>query len=371
MSCTIYTRVSSMRQTYNNSISLQAQEDMCRNYASKMGLLVNGVRQEVHSVFHKTPPILGEIINGKSRQKNIILCVAVDRFSRSTSVGVNMAKVALSNNHVLKFIREDFICDSFRRLSTLVEHLKQAEGESAAISSRVKSARNYLENIGIFTGAQAPYGFVVRDRKLVPNQSEQLILSFIRLCKQDKIMADELNALMSGIVKATTNVKYNPIDCYNKKNEIVTIITEKLLNTEIAALLNSYKVTKRGREWDGPIIARALKSNKKYYHLNLTSKQIICVLRGDMLPNVATDNPIVLMDTSSDNDIDIVAKKRKFADINYTNIKQTVKRRRSPRLAAQPSPEDRIKMQKLDHMSSLVDTDLLAQFREFVKMQHK
>lgn len=353
MQCVVYNRVSSMHQA--SGISLQAQEAMCRKYATNNNMNVSQVYQEVHSVFHKSPPTLSAIINSDKSNKTPILFVAVDRFSRSVAVGVNMAKIAISNNIALHFIREDFVCDSFRKLSQLVKYLKQAEGESRAISNRVKSAKNYLEQMGIFTGAQAPYGFVVRNRKLVPNQTEQLILEFIKLCKTSNIPSATLNTLMRRIVRSSSsqNKKYNPIDCYNKKNEIIPTLTEKLLNTEISALLNSYNITKRDKEWVGPTVSRALKSNKKYAHLN------------HILPN--TDSLMIApMDTSADSPQIRGQKRIRSQSLDSAGDQPPAKRRRSPRLTPHSgptsSPTSLLDLMDVDQMN---DSELFAQFRKF------
>jgi DNA invertase Pin-like site-specific DNA recombinase len=255
MSCVIYNRVSSMNQnSYGNNISLQVQESICGKFASENNLNVSRVYKEVHSVFNKIPDVLNNVVNLK---KYTILIADVSRFSRSVIIGFDMAKKAIDNNNQLIFIQENLVCSTHEDLETLKIHLKKSEDESKTIANRIKNAKTYLQENGMYSGGTIPYGYYVDDKKLIIDKTEKNIIKFIQLCQNNNISASELNDIMINIHKTT---EYEPIECYDKNGKVVSHITEKLFNTEIADLLNSYNVDKRGRLWNANMVKTAILS---------------------------------------------------------------------------------------------------------------
>lgn len=255
MSCCIYNRVSSTNQnSYMNNISLQVQESLCGKFAAENNLNVLRVHKEVHSVFNKIPEVLNTVIN---LHKYVILIADVSRFSRSETIGYDMAKKAIDNNNTLVFIQEKLVCSTHAELEQLKVHLKKSEDESKTISMRIKNAKTYLQENGMYSGGLVPYGYSVDNKKLIINTNEKNIIKFIKLCQTDNISASELNDIMITIHKTK---KYDKISCYDKKGKVVSHITEKLFNTEIADLLNSYNVNKRGRLWNANMVKTAILS---------------------------------------------------------------------------------------------------------------
>jgi hypothetical protein len=247
-----------MRQnSYNHSVSLKAQESICDKFAHENKMNIKSVYKEVHSAFNKVPSVLRTVIN----LRNCVIVISdISRFSRSIVIGLDMAKTAVKNKNVIVFIQEKFVCRNHIDFITLEQHLQKTEAESVTIGLRIKKAKNYLVENGIHTGGSAPYGYDVIDRIAVKNTREQAILKFIRTCKQTTISSDVLNKMMIHMSKTKP---YDPISCYNTKGVSVKLITEQLTNTEIAQLLNSYDVDKRGRRWSTYMIKTALLSNDR------------------------------------------------------------------------------------------------------------
>lgn len=255
MACIIYNRVSSMNQnSYINNVSLQVQESICGKFAAENNLNVYRVYKEVHSVFNKIPEVLNNIIN---LHKYTILIADVSRFSRSLSIGIEMAKKAIDNSNQLIFIQENLVCSTYADLESLKIYLQKSEDESKTIATRIKNAKTYLHENGMYSGGTIPYGYDVSDKKLIINPTEKNIIKFIKLCQNNNISSIELNDIMNKIHKTK---EYEPIECYDKKGNVVSHITEKLFNTEIADLLNSYNVDKRGRLWNANMIKTAILS---------------------------------------------------------------------------------------------------------------
>lgn len=253
--CVIYNRVSSLSQNeYNKSVSLQAQEQMCLKFAHENKLHVKSIFKEVHSAFNRKPQILSEVIN---RKNQIILIACIDRYSRNVSVGLKMATTSFKNNNKLVFIQEKCVCETHSDLILLKRFLQTTENESKTIGNRIKQTRTFLINNGMFAGGAIPYGYNVVERKLVKNEYEQSVIEFIKLCMKDKLLCDDLNRKMSELAKISP---YVPINCYDKGGNKVGCITEPLTKQEIADLLNSYGVLKRGILWCPRVIKTAIKT---------------------------------------------------------------------------------------------------------------
>ena len=252
MQIVIYCRISSIAQNeYNKSVSLYAQEQICSKFAYENKLRVKSIYKEIHTAYNKTPKVLNDIINKKGK---IIIISSIDRYSRNVEIGIKMAVKALKNKNKFIFIQEKFICKSLNDLIVLKKALQNAEHESASIGNRTKKARSFLINNGMFAGGAIPYGYNVVERKLVLNDLEQKIITFIKTCMNDNIICDDLNKQMFAI-----SGSFEPIQCYDEKNIIVKSITQPLTLMEISDILNSFHVQKRGSVWCPRVINTAIK----------------------------------------------------------------------------------------------------------------
>lgn len=269
MSSVIYCRVSSMAQNeYNKGVSLQVQEQLCIKFAYENKLRAKAVHKEVHSVYNKIPRILTDII--KRKKQNIIIS-SVDRFSRSKIIGIKMAQQALKNKNKLIFVQEKFVVAENSDLIILEQFLKNTENESAVIGSRIKKARNFLISNGMFAGGSVPYGYKVLDKKLVKEIYEQRVIDFINMCRENEIYCNKLNKKMISIAKISP---YVPINCYDKNNKSVPVITEPITFQDIADLLNSYGILKRGGLWCPRVIKTAIKEYTPKLDLDNSESQI-------------------------------------------------------------------------------------------------
>lgn len=263
---TIYCRISCIGQnTYNKSISLQAQEQMCLKFAHENKICVKFIYKEVHSVFKKTSKSLTELIK---QNKNIqIIFSSVDRYSRNLTIGLSLANKAIENNNKLIFIQEKLICKDKSDLLKLRQYLVNSENESKSISSRVKRSRAFLINNGMFPGGLIPYGYYVKDKKLIQDTYELNIINFIKYCINDHITHDVINSKMKEIETLAKSkepnvfpTKYIPINLYDNDGGIIKSLDENLSLIEISNILNSYNILKRGAFWSPRTIKTAIKS---------------------------------------------------------------------------------------------------------------
>lgn len=385
MQCVIYNRVSSMSQnSYTNSVSLHAQESICSKFANENGLKVKSVYKEVHSAFHKVPNVLETVIN--LRKCNILIS-DISRFSRSVAVGLDMAKVALKNKNRIVFIQEKFVCSSHADFMVLAQHLQVTESESRNIGIRNKKARNYLIENGMHAGGAVPYGYDVVERKAVKNKYEQNVLQFIRKCQQSRISSDDLNNMMIDISKTKI---YDPISCYDKNDVSVLNITERLTNPEIADLLNSYDVDKRGLQWTAAMIKTALRSNDKQTRTSKRSRSSTVKtnhltywdsmsMKIDQIPTQTTHLNTIPKQKKRKNMYDTTRQNNMQTDAVPVPIQRPTPKRRSTRLNPNMSFEfatcdtnalSRDMFDK-DDDNIMQDVQLFNQFRQFRKMLNK
>lgn len=322
MASIIYCRVSSIGQnTYNKSVSLQTQEQICFKFAHENKLRVKSIYKEVHSAFNKTPKILNNILHGKYTNQTILIS-SVDRYSRNVNIGLKLAVKAFKNKNKLVFIQEKFVCESSDDLVLLKSFLQNTEQESKIISNRIKTSRSFLINNGMFAGGAIPYGYNVIERKLVKNEKEQNVIEFIKICMQNKLLCDDLNRKMLSL---TTISPYIPINCYDKNGNNVSCITEPLTLQEISDLLNSYGVLKRGILWCPRVIKTALKHYDPNIYLDRSklmdwtncSKELESIKMGEIK---SSNNLGLIFDFKTDT---------QFAD---NEISKNIKLRRSARL---------------------------------------
>jgi DNA invertase Pin-like site-specific DNA recombinase len=372
------------QNSYTNSVSLHAQESICSKFANENGLNVKSVYKEVHSAFHKVPNVLETVIN--LRKCNILIS-DISRFSRSVAVGLDMAKVSLKNKNRIVFIQEKFVCSSHADLMVLAQHLQVTESESRTIGIRNKKARNYLIENGMHAGGAVPYGYDVVERKVVKNKYEQNVLQFIRKCQQNRISSDELNKMMIDISKTKI---YDPISCYDKNDVAVVNITERLTNPEIANLLNSYNVDKRGLRWTAAMIKTALRSNDKQTR---TSKRLRSStvktnhltywdsmnMKIDQIPTQTTHLNTIPKQKKRKNMYDTTRQNNIHTDAVPVPIQRPTSKRRSTRLNPNMSFEfatydtnvlSRDMFDK-DDDNIMQDVKLFNQFRQFRKMLNK
>jgi DNA invertase Pin-like site-specific DNA recombinase len=257
MKCVVYNRVSTQKQNSTDSLSLKVQESICNDYAQANNISIKSIYKEVHSAYSKIPTVLNTVINLKTR---IILISDVSRFSRSINVGLRMAETALSNKNHLIFIKENLILTTNDDISKLSPLLQKTQDESKLLSDRITSTKKYLDSNNMYSGGTVAYGYKVDNKKVISNENEKSILQFILLCQQKNISGNDLNKLMIDISKLNI---YENIICYDIDGNPTDTMTDSLTNTEIADLLNSYKVSKRGKDWNATLVKSAINSYDK------------------------------------------------------------------------------------------------------------
>lgn len=131
--CIIYTRISSAQQ-----MSLQQQEQSCREFLVNKNYNIIDVVQEVSSARHiKNLKNLKKIIRNN---KNITIVVySIDRFCRNTIDGINILKTLVEKNIKLLAVQDNIDFTTAAGRHAFRQRLSAAELESDLISERDSS----------------------------------------------------------------------------------------------------------------------------------------------------------------------------------------------------------------------------------------
>lgn len=271
MSCVIYARVSTTMQNENNSVSLDAQEQLCKKYAKHNNIKIKRICKEVCSAYQKIPHMLNAIT---SKRNITIICADVSRFSRSVELGLSLANKIISNGGKIIFITESIIYDNINKISILKMHLDQAETESQKNGMRIKRSNAFIRSRGGLTNGIVPYGFNYITR-ITKNKHETNIVKFIKLARNKHFSVIEINNLLQKIKKTKC-----PIELLDKDGFLIDISCRQMTYHEISELLNSYNIYKRDKKWTHNTVKSAVTS----YDRQLVSSEFSMVELANNLP---------------------------------------------------------------------------------------
>jgi len=260
----IYCRVSTIKQTGLNHYSFEMQENKGNVCAKIFGLNVYMIFKIVESAYQNDYKNIKNLIT-EYKNKNIII-YNVTRLCRNYKSGLELLELALQNNTRLFFVDEGIVWDKNNEdnLFFLKKYLELAENESKIMGKRIKDAINEKKRRGYLVG-KVPYGFkpvqVEGGKKAFPDIYEQNVIKFINYCKNIGTSKDTLNEYMKLIspdFDDTISIFYNDIE--------ISKIKEPMSNVEIAKLLKSFKVLKRGKNWNGQSVGSVInKDYKKFF----------------------------------------------------------------------------------------------------------
>lgn len=255
----IYARYSSDKQT-EQSIDGQLRE--CYEYAKRNNFLVveEYIDRALTGTSDKRPEFLKMIEDSKKKTFNYVIVDQLDRFARNRYDSAYY-KSKLSKNSVrVLSARENTTNDAS---GILVEGLLESMAEYYSVELSQKTKRGMKETLlkGKWTGGFLPYGYDLKEQKLVinPQESEVVnkvfndILQGLRL----KDIANELNALgyknkvgkpfiSSYLSRMVKNRKYlGEISKTYKMDEAVipAIVSLDLFNSVNARLAQNHKST--------------------------------------------------------------------------------------------------------------------------------
>ena len=245
--CIIYCRVSSIEQSGENHISLEAQQNVCKDFADSNGLKPSQIITEVASAARVVKKRhINNIV--KNNKNTVIIIYDVSRFSRNMEHGSELLRHLHRNNNIVWFVNENVRSDS----KNFIKFIKDTEIESKAIGRRVKTAIREKKRLGFHIGV-APFGYKLKKKRggnvLEENEEEKKVVNFIQICQRAPININNLNQALRLIVPDPIVVDETPIIAENNDGDEIDIMNNKITDNDIAGFLNEYKVYKRERNW--------------------------------------------------------------------------------------------------------------------------
>lgn len=257
----VYLRVSSKKQSdfVKGHTSFNVQKQECLDYANDNEYSVKKLVKETRSAryLYKQRGLLNII----AKNENITLIVYnVSRLSRNTKEALFLLDKMEEKNITLVSATENLNLNTSSGRHSFRTLLSSAELESDTIGDRVRRSIEYRRSIGSYIG-RAPYGHTtinkkkyckdndgnIKIRKLVPDQYELDVIKFVNMAIGGYISSKRLSEQMYKLVSDKKDKV--PILFEEHGRKIKTISYDMLSCRDIADLLNSYNVTKRGKRW--------------------------------------------------------------------------------------------------------------------------
>lgn len=247
----IYSRISSKNQAYLNNVhlSIDTQKSSCIQYGNHHNFNIQNIFSEIKSA--KDMRYLYTLNSILQNYKNVNLIISnVSRLSRNIIQGIEFIKQAASKNIIIHFVNDNAITNNHSDFHKVKLLLCQSQYESEQISIRVKANNKHLKSKGWQFGL-VPYGYhaIKEDgiRKFKYNTQELNIINFISTARKGNKSSTLLNIQLNQILPHNTH----PIEFVDKDESIINYFDKEYTLTfgEIADLLNSYDITKRGNIW--------------------------------------------------------------------------------------------------------------------------
>lgn len=180
----IYSRVSTSEQA-EQGVSLDMQIARCAEYAISKGFevidTVVDAGLSAKDMAHR-PGLLRILEMVKCRQIGHVVCLKLDRLSRSVTDSLEMVGLMAKNSVQLHVVSEEGAVKTATADDEFLLTLKAglAQRERRVIGERTRQALARKRERNEYCGGQVPYGYLVENDLLMPNLDEQRIISKIR-----------------------------------------------------------------------------------------------------------------------------------------------------------------------------------------------
>jgi len=181
-----YIRVSTEEQS-REGISLEMQTEKIKQYAGLNDLTILEIIEDagVSGKTIKARPGVQRVLSlVRSKQVDGVIVYSLSRLGRNTIEILEMTETMDKYGVALHSITEKLDTQSAmgRFFFTLTASLAQMERQ--LISERTAAALATKKGKGEKTGGSVPYGYTVADGVLVAEESEQIVISFVRKLRQ-------------------------------------------------------------------------------------------------------------------------------------------------------------------------------------------
>ncbi|WP_430788408.1 recombinase family protein [Virgibacillus flavescens] len=170
MRCAAYIRVSTDKE--EQKASLKNQQDLFLNFISEKGWDVHDFYVDVESGTTDKREKLQELIDDASNRKfDIIIAKELSRLARNGGLSYQIRDMAFKNN--IDIITLDGAINTLSGDNSMFGlYAWIYEQESQRTSERVKASFRSRATKGVFLGSIAPYGYHIKNQKLIKNTDE-------------------------------------------------------------------------------------------------------------------------------------------------------------------------------------------------------
>ena len=209
-----YIRVSSAQQA-ESGLSLEAQEAKIRAQAAVSDIFIDDIVSDAGKTAKNIQrPGLERVMNEiKAGRVDVVIVQKLDRLTRSIRDFNMLLELFAAHNTRLISVNESL--DTTSAVGRLVLNIMMSvsQWEREAISERTRDALSAKRQRGEKTGGTVPFGYDVKEGKLVENDKEQFILVAIAAMREKKIpykiIAQVLNERHKE-AKTKTGLKWTP-----------------------------------------------------------------------------------------------------------------------------------------------------------------
>src|SRR5215207_8267703 len=183
--CAVYTRKSSEEGLEQEFNSLDAQREACEAYIASQkpeGWMLVPDRYDDGGVSGATlerPALKRLLADIEARRIDMVVVYKIDRLSRSLMDFAKLVEVFERNTVTFVSITQSFNTTTSMGRLTLNMLLSFAQFEREVIGERIRDKVAASRKRGIWMGGWAPFGYVVKDRKLIVNKADAKLVRSI------------------------------------------------------------------------------------------------------------------------------------------------------------------------------------------------
>lgn len=183
--CAIYTRKSSEEGLEQDFNSLDAQREACESYIGSQkaeGWLALADRYDDGGYSGGTvdrPALKRLIVDIEAHAVDVVVVYKIDRLSRSLMDFAKLVEIFERNEVTFISVTQSFNTTTSMGRLTLNMLLSFAQFERELASERIRDKIAASRKRGMWMGGRTPFGYLVKDRKLVINEPEAKIVRAI------------------------------------------------------------------------------------------------------------------------------------------------------------------------------------------------
>lgn len=262
-----YVRVSSKAQNKFNHLSIQTQTDIISKDASLKSYDIDKFVSDVGTGRHKHgQPNLWKLV--KTNKNCTIIVSKMDRLCRNVSNYLKLEELLTKNNINIYSVNDGI--DTSISNNAIKQHLirtliSDAQKESDILSERINACINYRKTYGLHWG-RVPYGFVLNKQtsKLESVEYEHNVIKFMVGLNSKNCKSNDINILLEKISPLYgTSDKWEKLCFFDVDDTPIDKLSDGLSFSDIADILNSYDVKKRGRDWTYSMIKNVIQKQSQ------------------------------------------------------------------------------------------------------------